>query len=108
MLLDRIDIDSHGPLTRVGLGPFSQHLNVVSAPPRSGKTALVRFLRDSLTGTTPAYDGMSQSRGRVGWAAADGLYLCRREPNATAHGRQVLPGEDGMDGFYYACLHKCP
>lgn len=22
------------------------------------------------------------------------------------HGRQVLPGEDGMDGFYYACLQK--
>ncbi|MEZ5541239.1 MAG: 16S rRNA (cytosine(967)-C(5))-methyltransferase RsmB [Pseudomonadota bacterium] len=21
-------------------------------------------------------------------------------------GRQVLPGEDGMDGFYFACLHK--
>jgi len=21
-------------------------------------------------------------------------------------GRQILPGEDGMDGFYYACLHK--
>lgn len=24
----------------------------------------------------------------------------------TTHGRQVLPGEDNMDGFYYACLHK--
>lgn len=23
---------------------------------------------------------------------------------ATRHGRQVLPGQDGMDGFYYACL----
>jgi 16S rRNA (cytosine967-C5)-methyltransferase len=22
------------------------------------------------------------------------------------YGRQVLPGEDGMDGFYFACLHK--
>ena len=22
------------------------------------------------------------------------------------HGRQVLPGEDAMDGFYFACLHK--
>ncbi|HUT41643.1 MAG TPA: 16S rRNA (cytosine(967)-C(5))-methyltransferase RsmB [Gammaproteobacteria bacterium] len=22
------------------------------------------------------------------------------------HGRQVLPGEDEMDGFYFACLHK--
>ena len=25
---------------------------------------------------------------------------------ATAHGRQVLPGDDGMDGFYYALLVK--
>ncbi len=26
--------------------------------------------------------------------------------HATAHGRQILPGEDDMDGFYYACLRK--
>ena len=25
---------------------------------------------------------------------------------AMAHGRQILPGEDGMDGFYYAALAK--
>lgn len=25
---------------------------------------------------------------------------------ATTLGRQVLPGQDGMDGFYYACLRK--
>ncbi|SEO88409.1 16S rRNA (cytosine(967)-C(5))-methyltransferase RsmB [Aquisalimonas asiatica] len=25
---------------------------------------------------------------------------------ATAHGRQILSGESGMDGFYYACLVK--
>ena len=25
---------------------------------------------------------------------------------ADSHGRQILPGEDGMDGFYYACLGK--
>ncbi len=24
----------------------------------------------------------------------------------TAFGKQILPGEGGMDGFYYACLHK--
>lgn len=30
-----------------------------------------------------------------------------REPFAAgAVGRQILPGEDGMDGFYYACVHK--
>jgi 16S rRNA (cytosine967-C5)-methyltransferase len=25
---------------------------------------------------------------------------------ARAHGRQILPGDDGMDGFYYAALRK--
>lgn len=36
-----------------------------------------------------------------------------RHPDASAHsgaqagvGRQILPGEDEMDGFYYACLRK--
>ncbi|MGH8472423.1 MAG: 16S rRNA (cytosine(967)-C(5))-methyltransferase RsmB, partial [Gammaproteobacteria bacterium] len=24
----------------------------------------------------------------------------------TSAGRQILPGEDGMDGFFYARLHK--
>ncbi|MCC7221531.1 MAG: 16S rRNA (cytosine(967)-C(5))-methyltransferase RsmB, partial [Candidatus Contendobacter sp.] len=27
---------------------------------------------------------------------------------ALAHGRQILPGEAGMDGFYYALLIKQP
>lgn len=27
---------------------------------------------------------------------------------ALSAGRQILPGEDGMDGFYYACLDKPP
>lgn len=27
---------------------------------------------------------------------------------ALPAGRQILPGEDGMDGFYYACLDKLP
>jgi len=27
---------------------------------------------------------------------------------ASSAGRQILPGEDGMDGFYYACLDKFP
>lgn len=26
--------------------------------------------------------------------------------HATGTGRQILPGEDGMDGFFYACLQK--
>lgn len=27
-------------------------------------------------------------------------------PDAEPQGRQILPGEDQMDGFFYACLHK--
>jgi 16S rRNA (cytosine967-C5)-methyltransferase len=27
---------------------------------------------------------------------------------ASGAGRQILPGENGMDGFYYACLKKKP
>lgn len=98
MLLDRIDIDSHGPLARIGLGPFSQQLNVITAPAGAGKTALVRFLRDSLTGTTPAYEGMAKSSGRVVWAAADGLYHCRREPNGTPQGRRFVEFESRLGG----------
>jgi len=90
MLLDRIDIDSHGPLERVSLGPFAQTLNAIVAASGSGKTALVRFLRDSLTGTTPTRQGLAQSSGRVVWAAADGLYHCRREPNGSVEGRRFV------------------
>lgn len=96
MLLDRIDIDSHGPLARIGVGPFSQQLNVVQTAAGSGKTALVRFLRDSLTGTTPAYGGMAKSSGRVVWAAADGLYHCRREPDGTTQGRRFVEFESRL------------
>jgi hypothetical protein len=96
MLLDRIDIDSHGPLARIGVGPFSQQLNVVHTAAGSGKTALVRFLRDSLTGTTPAYGGMAKSSGRVVWAAADGLYHCRREPDGTTQGRRFVEFESRL------------
>jgi len=99
MLLDRIDIDSHGPLARIGVGPFSQQLNVVHTAAGSGKTALVRFLRDSLTGTTPAYGGMAKSSGRVVWAAADGLYHCRREPDGTSQGRRFVEFESRLGGY---------
>ncbi len=94
MLLDRIDIDSHGPLARVTLGPFSQTLNAIVAASGSGKTALVRFIRDSLTGTTPARDGLAQSIGRVVWSAADGFYHCRRTPNGTAQGHRFVEFEN--------------
>lgn len=99
MLLDRIDIDSHGPLSRLGIGPFSEQLNVVYSAPGRGKTALVRFLRDSLTGTTPAFAGMAQSSGRVVWSAADGLYHCRREPDGTNQGRRFVDFECRVGGY---------
>jgi predicted flap endonuclease-1-like 5' DNA nuclease len=100
MLLDRIDIDTHGPLTQVALGPFSQTLNAVVSASGSGKTALIRFLRDSLTGTTPARDGLADSRGRVVWSAADGLYHCRREPNGSAEGRRFVEFESRLADAY--------
>ena len=38
--------------------------------------------------------GLDRDRVAAGWGVD-------AEP-----GRQILPGETGMDGFYYACLHK--
>lgn len=102
MFLDRIDVDSHGPLARVSLGPFSQSLTAIVAASGTGKTALVRFLRDSLTGTTPARDGLSHSQGRVVWAAADGFYHCRREPNGTPEGRRYVEFETRLVDTYHA------
>ncbi len=90
MYLDRIDIDQHGPLSQLALGPFSAGLNAIIAAAGSGKSALVRFLRDSLTGTTPSRDGLRHSKGSVSWAAADGVYHCRREPNGTPHGHRSV------------------
>ncbi len=96
MLLDRIDIESHGPLNRVLIGPFSQALSAVVAASGSGKTALIRFLRDSLTGTTPTRDGLAQSIGRIVWSAADGRYHCRREPDGTNQGRRLVEFESRL------------
>ncbi|TVP98562.1 MAG: DUF4332 domain-containing protein [Planctomycetaceae bacterium] len=88
MLLERVDIDSHGPLKGIGLGPFSHQLNVIQAPRGTGKTAWIRFLRDSLTGTTPAGRGLAPSQGRVVWVAADGSYHCHRQPDGTEQGKR--------------------
>ena len=89
MLLDRIDIDTHGPLSRVELGPFSEHLNVVHAPRGAGKTALARFVRDSLVSRDYPVGMFSSSAGRVVWADRHGLVHCRREPDGTRGGRQT-------------------
>lgn len=93
MLLDRIDIDTHGPLRSVELGPFSEHLNVVSAPSGSGKTALVRFIRDSLVQRDYPLGMLSSSAGRVVWADRNGLVHCRRETDGTATGRRTVEFE---------------
>ena len=93
MLLDRIDIDAHGPLNTVELGPFSEHLNVVCGPEGSGKTAIVRFVRDSLVDRDYPLGMMSSSSGRIVWADRNGIVHCRREKDGTAKGRRTIEVE---------------
>jgi hypothetical protein len=90
MLLDRIDIDAHGPLNRVELGPFAEHLNVVCSPQGSGKTAIVRFIRDSLVNREYPLGMLSSSGGRVVWADRNGLVHVRRERDGTPTGRRTV------------------
>ena len=93
MLLDRIDIDTHGPLQRVELGPFSEQINVVNAPEGSGKTALTRFLRDALVDRKYPLGMLSSSTGRVVFAGHHGLVHYYREQDGTAQGRQTIQYE---------------
>ena len=93
MLLDRIDIDAHGPLRRVELGPFATHLNVVCGPEGSGKTAIARFIRDSLVDRQYPLGMMSSSTGHVVWADRHGLIHCRREQDGTSTGRRTIDVE---------------
>ena len=88
MLLDRIDIDTHGPLQRVELGPFSQSINVVNTPEGGGKTALARFLRDALVDREYPLGMLSSSTGRVVFANHYGLIHYYREQDGTARGRR--------------------
>ncbi len=97
MLLDRIDIDVHGPLHRVELGPFCEHLNVVFGPQGSGKTAIARFVRDSLVDRQYPLGMMSSSTGRVVWGDGDGLIHCRREKDGTSDGRSTIEFEPRGD-----------
>lgn len=97
MLLDRIDIDAHGPLHRVELGPFAEHLNVVCGPEGSGKTAIVRFIRDSLVNREYPLGMMSSSTGRIVWADGNGLIHCRREKDGTSAGRTTVEFESRGD-----------
>lgn len=97
MLLDRIDIDAHGPLQRVELGPFSEHLNVVCGPEGGGKTAIARFVRDSLVNREYPSGMLSSSTGRVVFADRNGLVHCRREKDGTAQGRRTVEFESRGD-----------
>ncbi|QDV46017.1 ATP-dependent DNA helicase RecG [Stieleria neptunia] len=106
MLLDRIDIDTHGPLTRVELGPFSESLNVICAPEGSGKTAIVRFIRDSLIRRDYPLGMMSSSAGRVVWADRNGKIHCRREHDGTPSGRRTIEFESrGEAAHRFDWLH---
>lgn len=93
MLLDRIEIDSHGPLNRVELGPLSHHLNVVVAAPGSGKTAIGRFIRDSLIDRDYPRGMLSGSAGRVVWVHQNGWIHCRREQDGSPGGRRSVEFE---------------
>ncbi|MEM6474057.1 MAG: hypothetical protein AAF802_31190, partial [Planctomycetota bacterium] len=100
MLLDRIDIDTHGPLNRVELGPFCEGLNVVFTPEGSGKTALARFVRDSLIRRDYPLGMMSSSAGRVVWADRNGKIHCRREHDGTPTGRRTVEFESRGDQMH--------
>ncbi|WDQ15806.1 DUF4332 domain-containing protein [Rhodopirellula sp. P2] len=93
MLLDRIEIDNHGPLNRVELGPLSHHLNVVLGPIGSGKTAISRFIRDSLVSRNYPTGMLSGSTGRVVWVDNNGWVHCRREADGTSQGRRTVEFE---------------
>ncbi|TWT74132.1 DUF4332 domain-containing protein [Allorhodopirellula solitaria] len=93
MLLDRIEIDSHGPLSHVELGPLSHHLNVVLGAPGSGKTAIGRFIRDSLIDRDYPRGMLSGSAGRVVWVHQNGWIHCRREQDGSPGGRRNVEFE---------------
>ncbi|GAA5506038.1 DUF4332 domain-containing protein [Novipirellula caenicola] len=108
MLLERIDIDAHGPLNRVELGPFSEHLNVVFGPEGSGKTAIARFVRDSILDREYPLGMMSSSSGRVVWADRNGLLHCRREQDGSKQGRRSIEFESRGGSSYDSYLHDHP
>jgi hypothetical protein len=97
MLLDRIDIDAHGPLQRVELGPLAEHLNVVLAPAESGKTAICRFIRDALVDRAYPLGMFSSSTGRVVLADRHGMVHCHREKDGTTTGRRRIEFESRGD-----------
>ncbi len=99
MLLDRIEIDAHGPLHHIELGPLAEQLNVITGPQGSGKTAIARFIRDSLVQRNYPLGMLSASSGRVVWADRNGLVHCRREQDGTADGRRTVEFESRGDTY---------
>lgn len=93
MYLERIDIDNHGSLHRVELGPLVEQLNTIVAPEGAGKTAIVRFVRDSLIDRDYPLGMLNSSTGRVVWADRHGLVHCRREQDGTSRGRRTIEFE---------------
>ncbi|MEM6776983.1 MAG: DUF4332 domain-containing protein [Planctomycetota bacterium] len=106
MLLDRIEIDSHGPLHRVEIGPLSHHLNVILGPIGSGKTAISRFIRDSLLDRDYPAGMLSQSAGRVVWVDQHGWFHCRREHDGTHAGRHTFQFQPRGESFGQANAYR--
>ena len=81
---------------------FQNNLNVICGPEGSGKTAIARFIRDSLVHREYPLGMMSSSTGRVVWADRHGLLHCRREKDGTATGRRTVqfdPRGDFVDRY---------
>lgn len=73
MLLERIDLDPQGSLHRVHLGPFSHQLNAIYGPAGSGKSTILRFLRETLLAHHRGCRIAAEApMGRVVWAGRDG------------------------------------
>ena len=88
VMLDRMEIDRHGPLHRVEIGPMSRGVNVVQIAPGGGKTALARFLRDSLIERAYPAGMFDASAGQVTWLAPEGRLHCHRQCDGSRAGRK--------------------
>ncbi|MEL6108319.1 MAG: DUF4332 domain-containing protein, partial [Planctomycetota bacterium] len=66
-------------------------------PEGPGKTAIARFIRDSLIRRNYPLGMMSSSSGRVVWADRNGKIHCRREQDGTKGGRRTIEFESRGD-----------
>ena len=105
MLLERIEINTRGPLGLVQLGPFSPGLNAILGPVTCSHTAIsaatdgcdglpvISFLRALMLGARASQTALGGWSGRIVWADAEGLLHCRRELDGTAEGRLAVDFE---------------